>query len=265
MSRFIDKLDRVRRGQPEPIGFRASKSASPRPRIQLVAGFTQEHGDQLAGAVTGADAALLRITRLSPGLKTLEKTAETVPDIPWGGWRKNSGAGEMAQIAKAGGDFMVFPAAGTPLVTAQKSEIGKIIEVEISLGDGLLRAINRLPVDAVLIAGQDAGDYSLTWEDLIRFRRFTDALSKPLLVTIPDTAGSDELQALWEAGVSGLVVELKADTPPDRLKELRQAIDRLDFPSPEKGEKPQARLTGFGGGLGMVNPEEEPDEEEEDE
>ena len=65
MSRFIDKLNRLSRAEPQPIGFRTTQPTSPKPKIQLVASLAQESAESLADYVAGADAGLLRISKLS--------------------------------------------------------------------------------------------------------------------------------------------------------------------------------------------------------
>ncbi|MFC2072770.1 hypothetical protein ACFLUU_08790 [Chloroflexota bacterium] len=262
MSRFIDKLNQLSRVEPQPIGFRTAQPVSPKPKIQLVASLAQEGVENLVDHMAGADAGLLRIANLSSGTKALQKISQAVPDIPWGGWLQDSGTGGIKQIAKAGCDFIVFPATSTPLVILQNDKAGKILEVEASLSEGLLRAANELPIDAVLIAGEESEGYSLTWQHLMLFQRFADLLTKPLLVHIPPKVTAGELQALWEAGVDGVILELSTEQPQDRLKELRQVIDKLAFPSPHKREKAEPLLPQTGRETSTVTADEEEEEEE---
>lgn len=257
MGRFIDKLNQLSRAWSPPLGFRARLAAATKPKIQLVACLAQENAEHLAGYVFGADAGLLRISQPGLGSKTLLKISQAVPDIPWGGWLKG-GAQELKEIIKASGDFVVFAAADTPLAMLQNDKVDKILEVEASLGEDLLKTINELPVDAVLIAGEEKGDYSLSWQHLILFRRLADLLTKPLLVSVPSEVSSAELRVLWEAGVSGVVMEVTV-LPPGRLLELRHLIDKLDFPSPHRREKLPPllpRLSPESGGAGEEEEEE---------
>lgn len=260
MSRFIDKLNRLSKAEPQPMGFRAAQPASPKPKIQLIASLAQDDAEKLVGYVTGADAGLLRISKLSSGTKALQKISQAVSDIPWGGRLESSSPEDIKQMTMAGCDFVVFPATTTPLATPQNGEVGKILEVEASLNEGLLRATNELPIDAVLIAGEEKEGYFLTWQHLMLFQRFADLLTKPLLVFIPSKATTDELQALWEAGVEGVVVEVTTGQAQDRLKELRQAIDKLTFPSPRKHEKVEPILPRTGREPNKVTTEEEEEE-----
>ena len=262
MSRFIDKLNRLSRAESQPIGFRMTPAAPSTPKIQLVVTLAQESVESLADNVAGADAGLLRISKTSSGAKSLQKISQLMPDIPWGGWLIGSGLGRIKQITRAGYDFVVFPAGDTPLAMLQNDEVGKILEVEASLGEGLLRAVNELPVDAVLIAGEQREGHFLTWQHLMLFQRFADLLTKPLLVSVPSNVTAGELQALWAAGADSVVVEIRAGQPQDRLKELRQVIDKLSFPSPRRRQKMEPLLPRTGRDTNVVSVEEEEEEEE---
>jgi hypothetical protein len=234
MSRFIDKLKQASQAAPQSMGFKVMPAASSKPRMLLVASLSEAHDENLAEFVSGADAWLLVISKLSSGLKDIKKVSQTVSGIPWGGWLRNTGR-RIAPTAKLDCDFLVFPAVTTSLAAIQNEEVGKILEVEPSLGEGMLKAVNELPVDAVLIVGENKE--GLTWHHLMLFQRFADLLTKPLLASIPSKVTAGELQAIWEAGVNGVVVEVGVGHPVNRVSELRQAIDKLAFPWQSKRRK----------------------------
>jgi len=220
------------------MGFRAGQSVSPKPKMLLIASLAQASVDNLADYVAGADAGLLPISRLEADTKVLQEYSEAVPDIPWGGWLRDISWGEVKPMKRDGCDFMVFPSANTPLAILQNNEVGKILEVEASLSEGLLTAINELPVDAVLIASEQKEDCFLTWQHLMLFWRFANSVTKPLLVTVPAGVGANELQVLWEVGVDGVIVEVGAEG----LRELRQAIDKLTLSPQRRRKKAEALL-----------------------
>ncbi len=255
MSKFIDKLNRVSKTAPAPLGFGAFRAALPRPKMQLVASLAQAKIDSLADYIAGADAGLLRIPDFSSGAKSLQKMSQTVPDIPWGGWL---GAGDekgLNQLVNSGCDFVVFPAASTPLALVQDTRLGKILELEPSLTEGVVRTVNDLSVDAVLITNEHGKGHFLTWRHLMLFQRFAELLTKPLLVSIPSDVTVSELQALWRAGVEGVITEVE---PPNKLDGLRKAIDKLEFPS-RKQKKIEALLPYMGGEKKTADEEEEED------
>jgi hypothetical protein len=256
MSRFIDKLNQVSRVKSQSMGFKRAQPASEKPKILLIASLPEASAGGSADYMSGADAGLLPILKLRSGAKTLREMSQAVPDIPWGGWLRNIEKGEIKQMVKAGCDFVVFPAANTPLALLQNDEIGKILEIESSLSEGLLRTANELPIDAVLIAAEQGGKCFLTWHHLMLFQRFADLLTKHLLVSMPSNVTAKELQALWEAGVNGVVIEVNIGQPADRLKKLRQIIDKPAFPSQRKWRKAEALLPHIGGEASIVTEEE---------
>ena len=257
MSRFIDKLNQVSQAVPQPIGFRAAKPVPEKPKILLIASLAEAGGDNLANHLAGADAGLLHIPELSSGAEALREVSQAAPDIPWGGWLRGEVRGEIKEMAKAGCDFVVFPATDTSLAIPKDDEVGKVLQVEASLSEGLLRVVNELPVDAVLIASEQQEESFLTWHHLMLFQRFADLLTKPLLALVPSSVTADELQVLWEAGVDGVVVQVEAGQPAGRLAELRQAVNKLSLAAPRRRGKVEPLLPHIAGGTGTVTEEEE--------
>ncbi len=261
MSRFIDELTRMAKANPQPIGFRATRSVSSEPRILLIASLSQD-GDtgRLDDCVDGADAALLRFTKSDLAAKSLQKIVGSLPDIPWGGWLEDIGARKIETLVEAGCDFVVFSADSRVLTAPQESKVGKILQVESSLGDGLLRAINDLPVDAVLASDAYGADGAIAWHHLLLFQRLANYLTKPLLVPVPLNVTAGELKTLWEAGVDGVTVEVGNEA--GRLRELRRSVGEIKFPPTRKRGKTEARLPRISGETGSVTPDEEEEEEE---
>ncbi|MDP2730118.1 MAG: hypothetical protein Q8O55_06530 [Dehalococcoidales bacterium] len=259
MSKFVDRLNQLARGGSTSLGFLSQKSASLKPKIQLVVSLAQEDSGE-PGALAGADAGLLRISKPTAGGEALRKIAQAIPEIPWGvrlegGWEKTE------EFTKAGADFIVFSTTSTPLTIIEAAEAGKILELEPSISDGLLRTVNELPVNAVLIAGEQEESKPLTWQNLMLFQRFALLLNKPLLVPVPAKVTAGELKTLWEAGVSGAVIEAAKQTQ-DGLKKLRQEIDKLEFSSPRRRERREALLPRIARETSPTKEEEEEEEEE---
>ncbi len=247
MSKLIDKLNQVARAVSQPIGFRMAQPASSRAWLILLASTTQTTD------ASGADAVL--IGKLSAGAKALPGIARSFSDIPWGLLPGNIDRKEMKAAVEAGCDFLVL-STDTPLALPEGEKTGKILRVEASLSEGLLRTVNELPVDAVLIAGEPAEESPLTWHHLMLFQRLADLLIKPLLVPVPLSITASELQALWEAGVAGVMVEAGDGQSAGKLKELRRIIDNLTF-QPRQRRKAEALIPRIGGGTGPATEEEE--------
>ena len=263
MSKFIDRLNQLSQAEPPPMGFGRAHTAPPKAKMLLIASLAKASADKLPEYAVGADAGLLHISNASSGTKAIGEICQAMPDIPWGGWVKDSGLSEAKPLSEAGSDFLVFPAAGLTLSAVQGDEAGKIIELEPSLSDGMLRAVNELPADAVLIASDRDKGHSLTWYDLMMCQHFASLITKPLLVTVLPTASSDELKALWEAGISGVVIEIDTGQTANRLEGLRQVIDELSFP-PRRQHKKPAVIPHIAGAVDSPPADVEDDEDGED-
>ncbi len=242
MSRLITRLKQLTRTEPQQMGFKTKQTDTPKVKIQLVASLPQDKTGKLVEYVTGADAGLIRISKAGSIIETLQSVSQAVPDIPWGAWLSVSNKAEIEQSIEASFDFIIFPAAGISFAPFQDIEVGKILEIESSVSDSLLRTTNILPVDAVLLSSKLAEDNVLTWEQLMDFQRFSGILNKPLLVPAPAKLNDDEILAIWEAGVNGLVIDISSGDAQDTLKVLRQQINELTFHLPRKSEKVEPLL-----------------------
>ncbi len=259
MSQFIDKLKKVSQAAPQPLGFRTAQPSSNKLGILLIASLTQIDVDSLAERAAGADAGLLRTTKLSSGAKALGKISQATPDIPWGGWLEGIAEKEAEQLTKAGFDFVVFPPASTSLAILKADKVGKILEVSTSFNKDLLPAVDELPIDAVLVTDEQEKEHFLTWQHLIFFQRCADLLTKPLLVSVPSNISTNELQVLWEAGVNGIMVRLNSEQPIGTLQELRQTIDKIAFTATHKSKKTKPLLPYPSGRTNIAVEEEEED------
>jgi len=253
MNQFIKRLKQASQSALQPMGFKAGQAVSQRSKMLLVARLTKIDMGNLADYVAGADAGLLPISQLNSGIQALKKISQAVPDIPWGGWLRDISWAKMKRMKKFECDFVIFPAVNTSLTILEDNEVGKILEVGTSINDRLLKTINELPVDAVLITGERREDYFLTWQHLMLFWHFADSLTKPLLVSVPSRIKANEVQLLWEAGVSGVIVEAGSDG----LKGLRQAIDQVVFSPQRERRKAGALLPHISPGMDVAAEEEE--------
>ena len=94
MSRLVDKLKKISQDAPQPMGFRAAQSATPKPKMLLIASLTRAETGNAADYVAGADGGLVIISASSEA-KALKEASEAAPDIPWGAWLKGSSQIEM--------------------------------------------------------------------------------------------------------------------------------------------------------------------------
>jgi len=261
MSRLIDEFRRATQATSQPMGFRTARTAAGAARVLLIASLKIGATGSPTKLTEGANAVLLSPGKTRPTAAAIQKIAESLPDIPWGIYLDDNGDKQAAALVKAGCDFVILTAYGRISTAPQEEEVGRILQVESSMDDGLLRAVNDLPVDAVLVADTLEGSGSLVWHQLMIFQHLAHLISKPLIVPIPADINEEELKALWNAGADGVLVEADT-TKAGGLKELCKAIDRLPPRSPRKRDKMEAMLPRVGGESSVAPP---PDEEEEEE
>jgi hypothetical protein len=203
------------------MGFKTAKMEQSKPRIQLIISV---NGNKLKSPVKDideADALALPVAALNACKTTC------------GYWLQKGSVDEAEKTAKAGADFVIVPVSGEVLPFDKK--LGKILQIETSITDILLRTASALPVDAVLLA--EEGDLSLNWKRLMLIHRFSSLAGKPLLVEVIPAVTENELQQVWEAGVSGVLVRVEAEEAQSTAVNLRQVIDKLSFPVKKKNDK----------------------------
>ncbi len=251
MSKFVDKLQRVYHGSASPIGFRKSAADAGSRALLLVANLTGASVKEAKALVAAGIDAGIASSKTADAI-AFGRLATAVGDIPLGLSLETANRQEIERFVGSGCDFVVF-GLKTPLEVVRKEEIGKILRVEPSLDQGLVRAIDKLPfpVDGVLVAGEES---SVTVERLLICQRFAELVDRPLLVTLDSSASGGELSSLCEAGVNGLL--LPEGFPAEALVELRKTV--ADLPRvPKRKAKRAALLPQLGG-----EPETEVEEED---
>lgn len=258
MSRLIKKLNKVRQPEAQPMGFMSASVAVEKPRMQVVASLIAENLDECRNGLKSADAVL--IEALTPAaLKAADKFCQAAGDIPTGRWLKETGEKNLKKALDGSCDFIVFNSSASVDITANE-KIGRVLELDVNLNDGLLRAAGDLPVDAMIIAA-GSPEFS-TLQDLMSVQKLVYLVNKPVLVCVSPGIGSASLQALWNMGICGVVVQVADEKTSNALSEVQQKIEKLSPPAFRKKSK-------FSAILPQSRPEkdapEEDEEEEEDE
>jgi hypothetical protein len=225
MSKFIERLQQVLTPPVQSMGFNHTKSERARLKIQLVVNVNGDKAKAQIKEPAGADALVVSGT-VSAG--------ETIT-----GMRLAMGdADEVEKAVKAGADFVILPVNGQ--VSAPDKKLGKIIQLEDSITDIMLRAVSDLPLDAVFLAEDPGNSLALTWKRLMLIRRFAGLSGKPLLIEVLPTVTETDLQQIWDAGVCGVIVKTDAEQAEAVTANLRKIIEKLTFPSKRKNEKNMA-------------------------
>jgi hypothetical protein len=258
MSQLIEKFQKASSGNTVPMGFRTARAEARVPRLLLIAGVEAALPDKPGDYIEGADAVLLR-TEEAPGEKALKKMAHALDAVPFGLYLEDDSDGLIEKAGESGLDFAVFSTAGRVAAMPGDKKLGKVLEVDAAMDDGLLRAVNDLPVDAVLLAG--GAESGLLWHQLMIFQHLANIITRPLIVPAQPDISAGEMKALWDAGVDGILVAADLEKP-GGFKKMREAIDKLPARTGRKGGRAQVLLPRP---AVEGRPAPPPDEEEEEE
>ena len=248
MSKLIEKLRQASQASPQPLGFRGAASAAGQqgsPMVLIVAPTEADTG-AASDDKARADAVLLA--------KADSQVVDTLGESPWGVSLDKGTDEELTELKDMGCDFLVFEPAIAPSSLLSEQELGKIVEIGPDTADGMLRAIDKLSIDAILLGG----DPTLSVHRLMVCQHLANLVHKPLIARVPVDASKEALEELRETGITGLVVTL---SPRDRkgLPRLRQAIDSLPAARKRRKEKIEAVLPSVGREAMVEEEEEEPD------
>jgi hypothetical protein len=204
----------------------------------LIATFPVEDTLAAAAGKEYADAVLLSDTK---GTKFSDKFTASLGELPWGVSIGEATDEQLADLKEAGCDFLVCDAEKAPLMLLREEDIGRIVKLEPSLPDGLIRVTAQLPIDAVLIGG----DSSLSVHRLMICQHMVNLVRMPPVALAPLDIADEDLKELWETGIAGIVVAVAGDSK-ERLAELRKAIKDLPISRRKASDKSGALLPYIG-------------------
>ena len=260
MSNFLDRLEKIKVGVPAPLGFGAPR-AEKMPGMALVGLVSQDHAKDIeALAALKPDAVLISGVDDPSSLKEFTRPLEG--NVPWGANKVSLTEEDAKELEAAGCGLLAFSLSGATVAALESEEIARILHVEADVDQDQLRAIDALPVD-VLLVSVPAPSTPWTLQDLANVARVGRRVDKYVLVEIAEVPGSKELEAIRNAGVNGLVLNVgKVDA--QSLSELKTAL--LDMPRqrPRIKERAMALLSNpASSSPASVEPEhDEPDEDE---
>ena len=287
-SKFLERLDEIREGQPARLGFGAAR-AQRTPGMALVIDLGDKVADYLKSAIELAPDAIIISSRLGDkglGPNDAEAVSYTArktgnANIPWGPRTGGSlKSADTAACREAGADLIVFSLEKTALDAVTSRDAVRILALLDNASPEYLRDIAPLPVDAVLITmcGEPA-DWTL--KDLAAVARVSGRVGKHVLAQVSGIPEPGALEALRDAGVSGLVLEFSLDIDnaeklqddPEKLqkkiKELQDKIkklqaDLLDLPKPgaRRRSRPSAILPGSVYAPRRPAPADDPDDDD---
>ncbi|MBI4298964.1 MAG: hypothetical protein HY666_04300 [Chloroflexi bacterium] len=260
MSKFIKKLEAVGQSTPIPMGFGSRTQMVGTPAVLLVGLLSvQELQEAPSLAQSPVDALLIK-SNLSE-LNLLSDIFTQSAGLLWGLRLDETSAKEVEKVREMGCDFLVFDAEGASADILQDQETGKVLTIDMTLEEGMARAIEDSLVDAVLLVPiQEI--LPLTVQRLLEIQSVRTLVAKPFLIEISAPPGGKGLECLRDADISGVVMSLSQGG--EVIQRVRQEIDSIPRRKP-KAERPGAIIPRLSPGLGTARPRREEEEEEEEE
>ncbi|MCZ6614902.1 MAG: hypothetical protein O6920_03835 [Chloroflexi bacterium] len=259
MSKLLDRLDHITRGAPNALGFTAAASRETIPQMALLARVTTpRQSDISALADAKVDAFILSDEGKSP-----KQTVKPLKDRIWGAMVDRLGREQMEAYKAAESDFMVFGIDGTLADTLEEGEAARILRIPPNLEEPILRGLEDLPIDIVLLQRPGVSE-PLTLTHLLAISNVRTAMSRYLLLEWDGELTARDLEHLRDIGVDGIVLDT-TEVGADTFKSVRQRIDAMPKRKPRGEPKPAAVLPRFGGLPVTDHHHEEDEEEDEDE
>lgn len=153
---------------------------------------------------------------------------------PCGVWLGSGTPAQISSAKKAGMDYVVL-SLDAPATALLGEEIGYVLALEGEVPDTMLRSLDGLPFDALLIT-MEAGPPTLRRQ--LEIRRLAGLSRLPLFLRMANEPTAEELKSLRDSGVIAVVVDGDQQESWAALPNLRQAIDGL----PPRRRRRQERL-----------------------
>lgn len=224
-SRFIENLKKLSQSSVPPLGFGRRKEDQKTPPLMII--FSLDSVTEVKEAAGKADAILFSGSKID---KESVKQQIKADAAPWGIALKSSK--DTGDFKELGFDFLLLSSKETRAAVLRTEELGKVIEIDADLPDSQLRALEYLPVDALLLPFSGRGN-TLTVQELLAYQRADLLVTKPLLGYVPSKISGEDLRLLWEAGLDGVVLKA-VEVSGEEMARLKEAIK--SFPS-HRGEK----------------------------
>jgi hypothetical protein len=210
-------------------------------------------------AAVAPDGALLSGVADADGLKGL---VEGLTEVPWGVQSDGLNEESSQSSQEAGGDMVAFGLPDTTVSALTSKDVARVLCLGTDVDERQLRAIEALPVDVIMVrAPGKTGAWTLG--ELATVTAVTTRTSKYVLVEVSASPEKKELEILRDAGIHGLALDVGA-TSQAGLAELKQALQDMPRPQPNRRDRRVALLPGSAFPQGGAPSHEDPDEEDDE-
>ena len=262
MSKLADRLQRVSEGTPQPLGFAPAARQERALPLVLIA-YVTKPGDKVTAAAVENGAEFVIVPFEASG-RGKPRSPAGIGEAPWG-----VRAGELSEAAhgrlkEAGCDFVVVDTGDTPARLLADEDMAAVAAVPTGAEDRLLRAVDGLPCEAVLVDAEPSE--SLTLRAMIDYSAVATGLGQTLLAPAAAGWGREEFEQLRDVGFAGIVVSVRSVDEARALAGVREAIEQMPNRSRRRDERPRARVPQLSvrPEAGPAEPDFDPDDDDDD-
>ncbi len=240
MSKLAQRLQRVSDGAPQqPLGFARPTALERFLPLVLIAHATNP-SDKVTSAAVKNGAEFIIVPFDPGGSRARPKAPAGIGETPWGIRTGDVSETHHEQLKAAGCDFTVIDAEATPIRLLGDEDVAAVAAVATDTEDRVLRAIDGLPYEAVLVAGEPPD--TLTVRTMLEYSAVATGLGQNLLAPASAKWRREELEQLRDAGFAGVVVSVETAADADALAGIKEAIEQIPTRSRRRDERPRARV-----------------------
>ena len=226
MSKFIDYLSRIGDPTPVPMGFGPVKSKERQPSILLVGSIQlTKLANKPESASVPVDSVIIEATEFEEDL--LDKAISKIGNTPWGVRTGNLTDEQLDLLISKGCDFVIFGLEQTNISLFDHDDLGKIFAIQSGIERDCGRAIDTLPIDAVIIEGVNLPK-KLSVEDLLNISKDRTLLGFPCLLSGNRNIEDEEIKILRDMQISGIINSL------GNKRRIQKSISFIDSLTPQK-------------------------------
>ncbi|MEE8443649.1 MAG: hypothetical protein V3S37_07860 [Dehalococcoidia bacterium] len=263
MSKLLDRLDRITRGTSRTLGFAPAAQSEPVPSLALLA-LVEDSSKSKIDSLTGTKVDALILPRGLTGVDGLEKQVKSLEGSTWGVAMDQPDRDRVEAYREKGCDFIVFGIDDTAVDALEEGEgePGRILSITADLEESVLRGLEDLPMDIILLR-KPPPEGPLSLSHLLSISNIRSATSHYLLLEWDTELTPRELEHLRDMGVDGLVINA-GETDPAAITTLQEKISALP-PRRGKGEQRPVAVLPRLRGAGSIRPDRQEEEEEDEE
>lgn len=230
MSKFIDYLSSIGDPAPIPMGFGPVRSKERQPSILLIGSIQlSKLANKPQSASVPVDSVIIEATEFEED--RLDKAISEIGDTPWGVRTGDLIDGQLDILIAKGCDFVVFGLEQTNMSLFDHDGLGKIVAIDAGIEKDCGRAIDTLPIDAVIIEGVNLPK-KLSVDDLLNISKDRTLLGLPCLLSGNRNIEDEEIKILRDMQISGIINSL------GNKRRIQKTISFIDSLAPQKRAQP---------------------------